>query len=147
MAHRKSPRAGNVGPYHWKVRSGDPRITDITREGTNYKLEYWAETTEGTEKFLRGTWRRETVTTAALESGDPLALCRLGWHRLHEDFLERGSFFWWMGGVRIGERMNFWVGREPFTWSSTMVAGLGPQAVPWKCCVCNKFIPEKTWKP
>jgi hypothetical protein len=144
MADREVLRSGSVGPYRWKVDPMDHRSFLITRPGTSFATRLIYSTPQGVMRWLQTDWMREKEAAAALRSDDPLALCRLGWHSLGETFVDRGPFFHWMGSGRIGERLNFWVGPEPFRWCSTRVAGLGPQAVPWLCSVCNEVVPDAT---
>lgn len=143
MADRESLGAGLVGPYRWESDPHDPSAFVVTRPPSNYRMRHVSTHATALIRSLQQDWQREKETTAALGSDDPLALCRLGWHSLGDSILDRGPFFRWMSG-RIGERLNYWVGREPYTWSSTRMAGLGQDAVPWRCSVCDEQTPKST---
>ena len=51
----------------------------------------------------------EDRTIAALASGDPLAPCRLGWHRT-----DTGGWFSLANGGRRGKLIVYWIGSQPF---------------------------------
>lgn len=124
---------GRVGPYTWEqVRSNEP-LYRISRDGIG--LVTTCDNCDA-EAVCKRMWRDEKTAVAALSSDDPLALCRLGWHQKD---LDDGAqvFFRFMGG-KVGERLNFWIGREPIECTATKIAGLGKDAKPWPCTICGE---------
>lgn len=128
---------GRVGPYTWEPDSDNSEASIVRREGIDRISRFIGR---GVKEHCRAMYRREKEAQAALASDDPTALCRLGWHE-HEPISGRRVFFKYMSG-RIGVRLNFWIGGEPAEWTATRIAGLGPDATPWRCSVCGSDVPE-----
>ena len=71
----------------------------------------------------------------ALDSGDPLRLCELGWHRV-----EPGGLFFRQAGGQVGRMLVFRVGPLPLPEAVTVIKAIGPNAQPWTCAVCGAEV-------
>lgn len=81
---------------------------------------------------------REDETSAALATGDPMAMCRIGWHRTKNLV---GWFTLANGGHR-GNLLVYWMGSAPFQYRCRWIMVHGGQPVP--CGVCGREIDAKT---
>jgi hypothetical protein len=137
MTHGNVGGGDRTGPYTWEPDPEDSEASIVRRDGVDGTSRFIGR---GVEEHCRAMHRREKETQAALASDDPTALCRLGWHE-HEPVNGRRVFFKYMSG-RTGVRLNYWIGGEPAEWTATKIAGLGPDATPWRCSVCGSDVPE-----
>ena len=81
---------------------------------------------------------REDETSAALAIGDPMAMCRIGWHRT------KGHVGWFTlanGGHR-GKLLVYWVGPAQFQYLCRSIMVLHGE--PFLCGVCGREIDAKT---
>lgn len=87
-----------------------------------------------TAEYL-GREQEERETIAAMDSGDRLALCRLGWHRA------RGwTWFRWVAGTS-NEMWIYRVGKVPFDHACTTIWSYGNP--PIRCSVCDRPIDRR----
>jgi len=95
----------------------------------------------------------EDRSNRALDSGDPLALCRLGWHRLALDSglppdsrrqVGFPAFPFFRHAATIGEAggaLVFLVADVPYLHAIRSVKALG-NLTPWGCATCGELIPS-----
>ena len=85
------------------------------------------------EEQAAGYERQERDARAALRSSDPLAVCRVGWHRTD------GIYF------RLGTRLRdgtyvYRVCRQPFEFAATTIWCYGDRGKAWVCSTCGRAI-------
>ena len=98
------------------------------------------------EGQLRQYREQEAEARALLASGDPLALCRAGWHRgrlpgpIAGQF-SKGPYFRFGGQIgEAGGTLVFLVADQPFRYRERIVKCLG-SLTPWTCAVCGATVP------
>ncbi len=101
------------------------------------------------EKNLREYRDQELAARAALDSGDPRALCDLGWHAgdlpgpLAEHLGPASWYFTFCAKIgEAGGTLVFRVAPGPFLYASRTVKTLG-SVEPWECRVCGEAIGPK----
>jgi len=98
------------------------------------------------EDQLRQYREQEAEARALLTSGDPLALCRAGWHRGGipgpiAGQVDAGPYFRFGGQIgEAGGTLVFLVADQPFRYRERIVKCLGSLR-PWACSVCGSTVP------
>jgi len=86
------------------------------------------------EEFKDRYQQQEHEARKALSTGDPLNVCRLGWHTTDLMCFRFGSKINEAGGTLV-----YLVAEQPFEFLASIVKCLG-NTVPWKCSTCNQLI-------
>lgn len=101
---------------------------------------------EDAEQGLREYRDQEATALEALASGDPKALCRLGWHAalmpapVAKHLGAISSYFTFAARIGLaGGTLIYRVAQGPFLYESRTVKTLG-NITPWVCGVCERPI-------
>lgn len=81
---------------------------------------------------------REDDTSAALATGDPKAMCRIGWHRTKTS----AGWFTLANGGQRGKLLVYWMGPAPFQYLCRWIMALDGE--PFACRVCGRRIDAET---
>jgi hypothetical protein len=71
----------------------------------------------------------EDRTIAALESGDPIGPCRLGWHRT-----DAAGWFRLANAGRRGALIVYWIGSQPFVCACRSLMSMGGVTITCRRC-------------
>jgi hypothetical protein len=134
---RPGPIPGRAGGLY-RISRDPPRGYLIWREGTDWHVGLWG-TYEDAERMADDLILQETRARVALETGDRLALCRIGWHRQRWENQGWTPYFRCRGG-HVGHRIRFQVGGAPFEYACGSMECLGDLAEPWPCEVCGGHV-------
>jgi hypothetical protein len=79
----------------------------------------------------------EDAVTDALTTGDPLATCRIGWHRF-----DKGGWFTLANGGRRGRLIVYWIGPEPLECRCRWL--MSHAGTTFVCAVCGVDVDADT---
>jgi hypothetical protein len=140
MSEQETPRAGRIGPISWELNPERPGHYKIRRDGAPHVTGRSGSYAQ-VEDMCGDDYRTDQQVEAARASDDPGALCRIGWHQFSEAS-GRVSFFTFCSGT-VGELLHYRLGPRPGHWWTIHIAGVGPDATPWHCSVCEKDFPAE----
>jgi hypothetical protein len=122
----------------YRVYRLDERMFQIWRDDHCDVRSYGASSLEAVVEEYVKREAHEDETSAALATGDPIAMCRIGWHRMTNYV---GWFALANGGHR-GSLLVYWMGSAPFRYRCRWIMVHGGQPV--SCGVCGRKIDAKT---
>jgi hypothetical protein len=134
----ETSRSSAKSPY-WLERVGRSRSEfQVMREG-------WGLVTtacsgrEYAEQRLREYELQEGKALRALRSGDPLAVCRIGWHQQR---VAQGLVFFRVA-IRLGDEVGIYLYRiaaQPLEFMARTIWCYSEMGVPWTCAACGQAV-------
>jgi hypothetical protein len=122
----------------YRIYRLDERAFQIWRDDHCDVGSYVASSLESVVEAYMEREAHEDETSVALATGNPKAMCRIGWHRM-ENYV--GWFALANGGHR-GNLLVYWMGSAPFRYRCRSIMVLDGQPV--SCGICGREIDAKT---
>ena len=123
--------------YRLAIDPRKERSFEMWREG-------WGKigTYSGSLEWVQGQAARmeedEVRSEGALSSGDPLALCRLGWHQSEDEY--GATYYFRPRHGWCGCWLAYHVGPRPFEYCGRTLGSFDTNSPPWRCSACDRFI-------